>query len=233
MVADPILNLHNVCKYHQGPNGVLRILDGVNIAILKNTFTFIIGPSGSGKSTLLHIMGALERPSEGKVVFEGRELGELTDQDLTIIRRRRIGFVFQFFNLLLHLPTWQNIALPLLIDGMAPSEARQAARILGDRFALTHRLDMPAGLLSGGEMQRTAIARAMAHNPGLILADEPTGNLDQANGQMILKLLRELVTDEGHTVVMVTHNPQAAEYADCLLELIDGRVVNERILKSV
>lgn len=232
-MADSILNLHNVCKYHQGPYGVIRILDGVNVAILKNTFTVIIGPSGSGKSTLLYLMGALDRPSAGKVIFEGRDLGELTDRELTIIRRRRIGFIFQFFNLLPELPTWQNIALPLLIDGMLPSEASKAARTLGDRFNLTDRLDLSAGLLSGGEMQRTAIARAMAHNPGLILADEPTGNLDQTNGRMILKILRGLVTEGGRTVVMVTHDPQAAASADCLLELIDGQVVNERILKSV
>lgn len=228
-----ILNLYDICKYHQGSSGILRILDGVNLDIVENSFTVIEGPSGSGKSTLLHIMGALDRPSKGKVVFESRDLGELSDRDLTIIRRRRIGFVFQFFNLLPQLSTWQNIALPLLIDGMAPSDARKVAQSLCDRFALSHRLDLPASLLSGGEMQRTAIARALVHNPGLILADEPTGNLDQANGRIILKLLHQLVTDEKRTVVMVTHDQQASIYADYFFELIDGRVVNERILKSV
>ena len=232
-MADIVLHLQNVSKFHIGPSGFIQVLNNVSVVIKKNTFTVVLGPSGSGKSTLLHIMGALERPSEGKVVFESRKLEELADWELTIIRRRRIGFVFQFFYLLPQLATWQNIALPLLIDGMSPGEARDRATALGDRFGLGHRLGLSAGMLSGGEMQRAAMARAIVHNPGLILADEPTGNLDQSNGQTILEFLRKLVTVDGRTVAMVTHDPQAAACADCVLELIDGKIVNERYHKTI
>jgi putative ABC transport system ATP-binding protein len=227
-VIDPILLLKHVFKEYPGPRGPIHVLSGINLLISASKLTVMLGRSGAGKSTLLNLMGALETPSGGSIIFEGVDLAGLENRQLTLIRRRRIGFVFQFFNLLPHLPVWQNIALPLLIDGVHPSKAHQKAEDLADRLQLTDRLDVATGFLSGGEMQRVALARALSHDPAMILADEPTGNLDQTTGHIILELLRELVDRDGRTIVMATHDADGAALADHLVRLVDGRIVEER-----
>jgi putative ABC transport system ATP-binding protein len=162
------------------------------------------------------------------VLLEGRDLARLSTDQLTLLRRRRLGFVFQFFNLLPNLPCWQNIAMPLLIDGAAPDEARARAEVLAKGLGISHRLDTRAALLSGGEMQRTAIARALVAEPALVLADEPTGNLDKQTGIEMLEILRRLVDGDGRTVVMVTHDSEAAAMADIVVTIVDGRVASTR-----
>jgi putative ABC transport system ATP-binding protein len=184
----------------------------------------IVGPSGAGKSTLLHLSGGLATPSSGRVLVEGRDLAQLSDRERTLVRRRRIGFVFQFFNLLPNLSLWQNIALPLLVDGLSPALARERAAGLAVQLGIERRLDAPASSLSGGEMQRTAMARALVNEPALILADEPTGNLDRHTGTEVMGLLSGVVRDLGRTLVTVTHDPTVAERADRVIEIVDGRI---------
>jgi putative ABC transport system ATP-binding protein len=191
-------------------------------------FVAIVGPSGAGKSTLLHLIGGLDQPSRGRVLLEGRDLAGLSTDELTLVRRRRLGFVFQFFNLLPNLPCWQNIAMPLLIDGAAPDNARARAELLAKGLGISHRLDTRAALLSGGEMQRTAIARALVAEPALVLADEPTGNLDKHTGIEVLQIMRRMVDDDCRTVVMVTHDSEAAAMADIVVTIVDGRVASTR-----
>jgi putative ABC transport system ATP-binding protein len=207
--------------YGQGESSVVA-LDGVDAALAPGTFTAIMGPSGSGKSTFLHVAAGLDRPTSGTVALGDTEITKLSERRLTILRRKRIGFVFQAFNLMPSLTVAQNIGLPLRLDGRRPrrSEVRDvAARVgLGDR--LRHR----PGELSGGQQQRVAIARALIARPEVLFADEPTGALDIRTGREVLELLRELVDRDGQTVVMVTHDPTAATYADQVVLLADGRI---------
>ena len=224
----PLLQLSGVTKEYRRGDELVRAVSAVDLDVPAGTFMAIVGPSGAGKSTLLHLIGGLDVPSRGAVLLEGRDLARLSADELTLVRRRRLGFVFQFFNLLPNLPCWQNIAMPLLIDGTAPESARERAAELGIRLGIEHRLDTRASLLSGGEMQRTAIARALVADPALVLADEPTGNLDKATGAEVLDILRGLVDGEGKTVVMVTHDAAAARRADVVVTIVDGRVASRR-----
>jgi putative ABC transport system ATP-binding protein len=218
----PAVAIRDVRKvYGRGESSVVA-LDGVDAAFAPGTFTAIMGPSGSGKSTFLHVAAGLDRPTSGAVVLGDTEITKLSERRLTILRRKRIGFVFQAFNLMPSLTVAQNIGLPLRLDGRRPrrSEVRDvAARVgLGDR--LRHR----PGELSGGQQQRVAIARALIARPEVLFADEPTGALDIRTGREVLELLRELVDRDGQTVVMVTHDPTAATYADQVVLLADGRI---------
>jgi putative ABC transport system ATP-binding protein len=222
-----VLELKAVTKDFVLHSGTIRVLDDVALEVMAGTLTVIVGPSGAGKSTLLNLMGGLDRPSKGSVTLEGRELTTLSERELTLIRRRRIGIVFQFFNLLPNLTTWHNIAMPLLLDGIAPGFARKKAERLAAELGIFERLDAPARLLSAGEMQRAAIARALIHAPALLLADEPTGNLDLRNGKAVIELLRNVVSQQGHTVVLVTHDPAAMPIGDQLLRLVDGHIFTE------
>jgi putative ABC transport system ATP-binding protein len=222
VVQAPAVAIRDVRKvYGQGENSVVA-LDGVDAALAPGTFTAIMGPSGSGKSTFLHVAAGLDRPTSGAVVLGDTEITKLSERRLTILRRKRIGFVFQAFNLMPSLTVAQNIGLPLRLDGRRPrrSDVRDvAARVgLGDR--LRHR----PGELSGGQQQRVAIARALIARPQVLFADEPTGALDIRTGREVLELLRELVDRDGQTVVMVTHDPTAATYADRVILLADGRI---------
>jgi putative ABC transport system ATP-binding protein len=211
--------------YGEGEAAV-RALDGVSVAFPAGELTAIMGPSGSGKSTLMHLLAGLDRPSSGTVVIDDVQLGTLDDDSLTELRRDKIGFVFQAFNLLPVLTAEENIVLPLSIAGRKPDRAwfDQLVDTIGLRDRLTHR---PAEL-SGGQQQRVAVARALASKPAVIFADEPTGNLDSHASGEVLDLLRRSVDDLGQTVIMVTHDPEAAAYADRIVELADGRVVNDR-----
>jgi putative ABC transport system ATP-binding protein len=203
----------------------VRALDGVTVELARGAFTAIMGPSGSGKSTLLHCLAALDTLTSGQVFLGGTELGALDDKALTLLRRERIGFIFQAFNLLPTLTAAENIALPLRIRGQDPDQARidQLAGIVGLRGRLRHR----PGELSGGEQQRVAAVRALAARPEVIYADEPTGNLDRRASEDLLVFLRRTVTEFGQTVVMVTHDPVAAATSDRVVFLADGRVAGE------
>jgi putative ABC transport system ATP-binding protein len=216
-----MLILQEVTKsYPQGAR-MVHALRGVSLCIREGEFVAIMGPSGSGKSTLLHLLGALDVPTTGSITFAGRELKTLSERRRSLLRRTRIGFVFQSFNLLPTLTAAENVALPLLLAGEGPSRNRALAAM--DRMGLAARADHFPEQMSGGEMQRVAIARALVGNPELILCDEPTGNLDSANAKEILHLLRSL-PDGRRTVVMVTHDPQAAAHGDRTIYLRDGRL---------
>ena len=212
--------------YRQGENEVVA-LAGVSIDIPQGAFAAIMGPSGSGKSTLLHLMGGLDRPSGGELLVDGRLVGQMADDEVTLFRRTNIGFVFQFFNLLPTLTALENVTLPLVLDGRSKAEADQRAALLLEKVGLEKRRHHLPEALSGGEIQRVAIARALAFNPPILLADEPTGNLDSKTGQDVLSLLRQINQERGSTVVMATHSQEAAHCADRTIYLRDGRVERE------
>jgi putative ABC transport system ATP-binding protein len=197
-------------------------LRGVDLSVAPGERVALLGPSGSGKSTLLHCLGGLDRPDEGEVRLEGKAISELSDLELALVRRRRLGFVLQFFNLLPTMSAQENAAFPLLLDGRRDALDKAAALLtqLGLKDRLAHRPSQ----LSGGEQQRVALARALAPNPAVVLADEPTGNLDSVAGEDILKLLRD-TADAGQTIVMVTHDLHSASHADRVVRLVDGRIV--------
>jgi putative ABC transport system ATP-binding protein len=199
---------------------------------MRGEFVAVMGPSGSGKSTLLHLIGGLEPPTRGTIRVGGRDLAWMDDAGLTLLRRRQVGFVFQTFNLLDVLTAIENVALPLVIDGVPEAEAQQRAeRALGLVGLAERKIHMPSAL-SGGEQQRVAIARGLVTKPLLLLADEPTGNLDSNNSDLIMRLLRRLADDQGQTILMVTHDARSAAIADRILVLRDGRIVEEQSLPA-
>ena len=210
--------------YGEG-DATVRALAGVDVDITPGTFTAVMGPSGSGKSTLMHVLAGLDRPTAGSVLLDGVELSGLDDGRLTELRRDRVGFVFQAFNLLPVLSAEENVTLPLTLAGRRPDPA-WVDQLL-DTVGLTERRTHRPAELSGGQQQRTAVARALVHRPAVVFADEPTGNLDSRSSADVLALLRRSVDDLGHTVVMVTHDAVAASVADRVLVLRDGRVVHD------
>jgi putative ABC transport system ATP-binding protein len=216
--------------YGSGATAVTA-LDHVNLTIRESEFVAIMGPSGCGKSTLLHLLGGLDKPSEGHVLIGGHNLSDLNDDKLTELRRRKIGFVFQFFNLIPVLTALENAALPVTLDGAKPAEAKAKATEWLTKFGLADRLASRPDQLSGGQQQRVAIARALVADPELILADEPTGNLDTRSSDEIASLLRNVSKEYKRTVVMVTHDPRIAAYADRIIFLKDGKVVDETLLE--
>jgi len=219
-----LINVHKI--YQQGRNKIAA-LAGLSLDIQKGEFAAVMGPSGSGKSTLLHLIGGLDRPTEGQVLVDGRIISQMEDDEVTLFRRTRVGFVFQFFNLLPTLTAMENVMLPLILDGRSSAESNLRAKTLLERVGLEGRRDHLPEELSGGEMQRLAIARALAFNPPILLADEPTGNLDSKNGAAVLELLRQINTEQRCTVVMVTHNQEAAGYGDRIVHLRDGMIEEE------
>jgi putative ABC transport system ATP-binding protein len=212
--------------YRQGDNEITA-LAGVSLEIARGSFTAVMGASGSGKSTLLHLLGGLDRPSWGDLLVDGRLIGQMSDDEVTLYRRKQVGFIFQFFNLLPTLTALENVTLPLVLDGRRAAEANARAGRLLEKVGLEERAHHLPDELSGGEIQRVAVARALAFSPPLLLADEPTGNLDSKNGRAILALLGEINKQEGCTVVMVTHSEEAAGYGDRRIYLRDGRVERE------
>jgi putative ABC transport system ATP-binding protein len=205
----------------------VHALAGVDLEVGRGEMVAIMGPSGSGKSTLLHLMGALDTPTKGTVSIARRRFDSLGDAELTLLRREKIGFVFQFFNLLPALTAEENVALPALIAGRRDSAIRDRAGELLERVGLAERADHLPAELSGGEQQRVSIARALLMDPELVLADEPTGNLDTTSSAEVLALLRELNRKDGHTIVLVTHDPGAASMAGRVVFLRDGRIAGE------
>ena len=216
--------------YGSGATAVTA-LDHVNLTIRESEFVAIMGPSGCGKSTLLHLLGGLDKPSDGHVLIGGHNLSDLNDDKLTELRRRKIGFVFQFFNLIPVLTALENAALPVTLDGVKPVEAKAKATDWLTKFGLADRLASRPDQLSGGQQQRVAIARALVADPELILADEPTGNLDTRSSDEIAGLLRNVSKEYKRTVVMVTHDPRIAAYSDRIIFLKDGKVVDETLLE--
>ena len=212
--------------YRQGNNEIIA-LDGVSLDIAKGEFAVIMGPSGSGKSTLLHLIGGLDRPTSGELLVDQRLVGQMADDQVTLFRRTRIGFVFQFFNLLPTLTALENVALPFVLDGRSKEEAEQRATMLLDKVGLQNRKDHLPEEMSGGEIQRIAVARALAFDPPILLADEPTGNLDSKTGESILSLLRQINRDAGCTIVMVTHSQEAAGYGGRTIFFRDGKVAKD------
>ncbi len=218
-----MLELTDIIKEYRVGGQSVRALDGVSLRIEPGEFTSIIGPSGSGKSTLLHLLGALDSPTAGSIQFRGEEIGSLDDERQSEFRRHQVGFIFQFFNLLPTLTAWENVAIPKLLDGTGLRKAKPRALELLDRVGLGDRAGHRPSELSGGQMQRVAVARALIMDPPLILADEPTGNLDSKTGASILKLLGDIAGD-GNSVVMVTHDMGAVEYCDRVITLRDGQI---------
>ncbi len=222
-----LLQAKNLRKnFTRGANQV-EALRGVDLAIEKGEFVSIMGPSGSGKSTLLHLIGGLDLPTGGEVLIDGEPIQTLGDDALSEFRRRKLGFIFQFFNLLPTLTALENVALPRLLDGASISEVEPKAKALLTQMGLGARVGHRPDQLSGGEMQRVAIARALITDPLLILADEPTGNLDSKSGEAVLRLLAEMARERGHTILMVTHDANAASFGTRLVRLRDGEIESD------
>jgi putative ABC transport system ATP-binding protein len=210
---------------------VVRALDDVDVDIERGEFVAIMGPSGSGKSTLLHMLGALDVPDEGEVLLNGQELSKLSRSDLALVRRRHIGFVFQFFNLVPILTVEENVSFPAVLDGVRESSYRPKMDEVLELLGINDKRCKLPGQLSGGEQQRAAIARALINSPDLVLADEPTGNLDRSSGADVMSLLRRL-NEEGQTIVVVTHDPAVASFSRRILFMRDGRLVDETRLRK-
>ena len=221
-----ILETKNLRKIYGAGDTAVKALDGVSLRVEQGEFVAIVGTSGSGKSTLLHMLGGLDRPTSGSVTVDGKDIFQLKDEALTIFRRRKIGFVFQSYNLVPVLNVYENIVLPIQLDGRQPDKSflHRIVKTLG----LEGRLDALPGQLSGGQQQRVAIARALAAAPAIVLADEPTGNLDSKTSQDVLSLLKVTGQKFSQTIVMITHNEEIAQMADRILRIEDGRIVSGR-----
>jgi putative ABC transport system ATP-binding protein len=227
-----LIETQNLTKIYGSGETAVTALDHVNLQVKEGEFVAVMGPSGCGKSTLLHLLGGLDRSSDGKVIIAGTSLADMKDDDLTKLRRQKIGFVFQFYNLIPVLTAVENASLPVTLDGVKPAEAKKRAGEWLDRFGLGDRINSRPDQLSGGQQQRVAVARALVAEPALVLADEPTGNLDTRSGDEIAGLLRDVTKKYGRTVIMVTHDPRIAAYADRIIFLKDGKVIDEAVLEK-
>jgi len=222
-----VLKAESLSKHYKIGGHRVTALDGVNFTVEKGEFVAIMGPSGSGKSTLLHLLGGLDHPSKGAVTLAGQQLSGLKDKKVTLVRRHNVGFVFQFFNLLPTLSAEENIVLPLIIDGKKKRHYQDRIDGLLDLVGLSDRRHHKPDQLSGGEQQRVAMARALVTEPAIVLADEPTGNLDSKTGKAIMVLLRRSCEQLNQAIVAVTHDPKAAAYSDRVVFLSDGKIVQE------
>jgi putative ABC transport system ATP-binding protein len=225
-----ILTVSNVEKIYEGGRSGVAALKGISFQSQAGDFIALMGPSGCGKSSLLHILGGIDRPTKGSVRLDNVQLDTLNEEEMTRLRRKEIGFIFQFFNLLPTLTVLENIALPLLLDGASERPANQLAENLLIRVGLENRASHYPAELSGGEMQRTAVARALIINPKLVLADEPTGNLDSENGGQVMKLLAEINRDLGVTIILATHSDEAAQFTHRIIRMRDGLI--ERVTEN-
>jgi lipoprotein-releasing system ATP-binding protein len=219
--------------FRGGDGGIIPVLSGVNLQVSRASMTAIVGASGSGKSTLLHVLGALDRPTKGIVLIEGESLQDRSDEELAVIRNRKVGFVFQFHHLLREFSALENVMMPLRIGGLPESDARGRAAELLARVGLSARMHNRPSQLSGGEQQRTAVARALVTDPTVLLADEPSGNLDHANAERLHDLLAELVRDLEVGMVVVTHSRSLASRANRVLLLEDGRLTETELQGAV
>lgn len=228
-----LISVRNLCKEYDNDGVITKALCGVSFDIEKGEFVAIMGPSGSGKSTLMQLLGLLDRPTDGEYLFEGRDTRKFSDDELAYFRNQKIGFVFQSFNLLPRTTVFENVELPLLYDERRQSRSIVEKKVRQSLAAvnLEHRINNFSNQLSGGEQQRVAIARALVNNPALILADEPTGNLDSKNGLQIMRILQRL-NDEGRTIVMVTHETYTSEHAKRIIKMLDGKVEDDYLVKK-
>jgi putative ABC transport system ATP-binding protein len=225
-----MISLQKVSRYYQAGERSVHALDEVSLQISRNEFVAVVGPSGCGKSTLMHLIAGLDRPTAGEIVVDGLSLKDANDAQLTNFRRRQLGLVFQFFNLLPTMNALENITLPLLLQSVPLAESEARARELLDLVGLTNRATHFVHQLSGGEQQRTAIARALVHRPSLLIADEPTGNLDTVSAGRVLALFRQIAREQLTTLILVTHSTEVAAAALRQIELRDGKVVNDHAL---
>lgn len=223
-----LIQTENLTKVYGAGDTAITALDHANLSVNAGEFVAVMGPSGCGKSTLLHLIGGLDRPTEGSVHIDGQSLAQLSDDALSKLRRRKIGFVFQFFNLIPILSAVENAALPLLLDGVKSAEAKQKATEWLTKVGLGARLHSRPDQLSAGQQQRVAIARALISDPVLVLADEPTGNLDTKAGNEIATLLQQVAKEWGRAVLMVTHDPRIASYAERIVLMQDGKIVEDK-----
>ncbi|MEP7284545.1 MAG: ABC transporter ATP-binding protein [Chloroflexota bacterium] len=227
-----VIRTESLTKTYGNPKQPVHALQNINLTVDEGEFLAVMGPSGSGKSTLLYMLGALEHPTSGKVWLNGKDLSTLNDDALSSLRRKELGFIFQFFNLIPVLTARENVAMPLILDGVVRAEALQRSDAALSKVGLAERSTHRPAELSGGEQQRVALARAMVANPALILGDEPTGNLDSHASEEVVSLLRRAADDWGRTVILVTHDPRIAAYADRIIFLKDGKMVDENRLKG-
>ncbi len=223
--TDPHFRLENVSKQYS--IGRVEAIANIDLTVNPGDFVALLGPSGCGKSTLLNLLGAIDRPTSGEIWFGSRCISKCDDDELTEVRRDHIGFIFQFFNLISTLSVFENVSLPLELAGLKQSEIERRVNELLETFGLTERRQFYPTQLSGGEMQRVAIARAVIHEPDLIIADEPTGNLDTDNGVRVLKILAELNENKKRTIVMATHSAEASAYAKRIINMKDGRILSQ------
>ena len=222
----PIIQFIDVFKSYQSGSQSVTALEAVNLSLDAGDFVTIMGPSGGGKTTLLNLLAGLDLPDKGQIILNGRKISDFTDHELTLLRRKEIGFVFQFFNLMPTLTVMENVELPLLLAHSSRTDGERIKTLL-DYVGLWHRANSFPAELSGGEMQRVAIARALVHQPVILLADEPTGNLDSENGLKIIDLMRKAAAEFKTTVVMVTHNPQVAAIGNRHFEIRDGKLTDQ------
>lgn len=225
-----ILEVKNLSKIYGKGDTLVKAVDDVSFTVEQGEFVAIIGPSGSGKSTLLHIIGGVDTPTEGNVIIDGTDITKLKESPLSIFRRRQIGLVYQFYNLIPILTVEENLTLPLLLDGRKPN--KEQIDYLVSNLGLSDRLKHLPNQLSGGQQQRVSIGRALANNPALLLADEPTGNLDSENSKEIVALLRKFNREHNQTVIMITHDERIAQSADRIIAIEDGKIVKDEVSKG-
>jgi putative ABC transport system ATP-binding protein len=231
-IETPVIKLQDISKVYQMGEVEVHALRGVSLTVSRGEILTIMGPSGSGKSTMMNIIGCLDQPTSGSYLLEGQDVSHLHDDELAVIRNLRIGFVFQTFNLLARTSALQNVTLPLIYAGVGRTERRDRARAALETVGLGHRLDHLPTELSGGQQQRVAIARALVGNPSIILADEPTGNLDSQSGAEVMAILQGLNRRHGMTVVLVTHDPAIARHTERILNLYDGLITHNEIVEE-
>ena len=228
----PIVETRELYKFFETGAASTPVLRGLSFALEEGEFLCVMGPSGSGKTSLLHLLSGLDEPSSGSVLLQGKDLARMSEHERTLARRRAIGYVFQFFNLLPNLDVFENLGLPLAIQGRRPEEHREELERLLERLGLAERRGHFPHQLSGGEMQRVSIARALAGGQPVLLCDEPTGNLSQKAGLEVMRTLRELCDEDGRSVLLVTHNPRDATFADRVLFLVDGELPPDPVLRG-
>jgi putative ABC transport system ATP-binding protein len=225
---EPVIKLENVWKIYQLGKTEVDSLRGVNLEVMPGTFMTIMGPSGSGKSTLLNMIGLLDIPTKGRLLLKGKDVTQMSESELALLRGKTIGFVFQEFHLLSHLTAWENVELPMIFQGVEQSKRVARAKELLAEVGLGHRFDHQLAELSIGERQRVAIARSFANDPELVIADEPTGNLDSVNGKNVMEILTDFHEKRGGTLLIVTHDPEVGAYGHERIFIKDGRLVDEQ-----
>lgn len=231
-MADAIIKLEDVWKIYKIGENELPILKGMNLEIMAGSFVTIMGPSGSGKSTLMYLLGLLDSPSRGKIYLEGQDVSNFSEDKLAEVRGKKIGFIFQQFNLLHNLSALENVTLPMTFQGISESQRVAKAKTLLESVNLGNRVHHRPKEMSGGEQQRIAIARSIANNPEIIIADEPTGNLDSHTGKMVMEILTKLHREQKKTIVVVTHDPTIAHYSQNIIHIQDGEIVKNHFQES-